>query len=50
MKTNIDHPVIDEQEDGTRLHFHDLPPLLLKCPYILPAEDPPPLNQTTKTT
>ncbi len=31
-----DHPVIDEQDDGNvRMYFHDLPPLLLKCPYII---------------
>ena len=49
MKTNLDHPVIDEREDGTRIHFHDLPPILLKCPYIITPEDdaPPNKEQTT---
>ena len=28
MEINLNHPVIDEQEDGYYLYFHDLPPLL----------------------
>lgn len=40
-----DHPVIDERDDGTvRMYFHDLPPILLHNPIILPDEDE---NQTT---
>jgi len=35
---NLDHP------DGTYLYFHDLPPILLKCPYVIvPDQDTPSL-------
>ena len=45
-----DHPVIDEQDDGTYLYFQDLPPLLLKGPIITPDDAPPPdENQTTSS-
>ena len=48
-EVNLDHPVIDQHEDGTYMYFHDLPPVLLKCPIRYP---PPPddENQTTDTT
>ena len=40
-EVNLDHPVIDEQEDGIYMYFHDLPPILLKNPirYPMPDED-----------
>ena len=44
-EVNLDHPVIDQHEDGIGLYFHDLPPILLKCPYIIPPDEddaPPP--------
>ena len=45
-EVNLDHAVIDRQDDGTvRMYFHDLPPILLKCPIIITPEeddvDPP---------
>ena len=48
-EVNLDHPVIDEREDGIYMYFHELPPILLKCPYIITPEDddPPDENQTT---
>ena len=39
-----DHPVIDEQDDGIYLYFHDLPPVLLHNT-ILPEKDD---NQSTE--
>ena len=47
-EVNLDHPVIDEQQDGIRLYFHPLPPLLLKCPYILPKEEDDPKGLNNK--
>jgi len=42
-EVNLDHPVTDEQDDDTCLHFHELPPILHKCPYIIsPDNDAPP--------
>jgi len=51
-QVDLDHPVIDKRPDGTiRMYFHDLPPILLKCPYIISPEDDddptPDGNQTT---
>lgn len=50
-EVNLDHPVIDEREDGIYMYFHELPPILLKCPYIITPEDDddptPDDNQTT---
>jgi len=43
-EANLDHPVIDDRPDGTYLYFHDLPPILLKCPYVIvPDQDTPSL-------
>lgn len=44
-EVNLDHPVIDEQDDGIYLYFHDLPPILLKNPIILPDEDDAPHDE-----
>jgi len=51
-QVNLDHPVIDEQDDGTvKIYFHDLPPILLKCPYIIPPqEDDAPPDEDSQTT
>lgn len=35
----IHPPVVDEREEGIYLYFHDMPPILLECPYIIPPED-----------
>jgi len=29
-----DHPVIDRREEGIYMYWSDMPPVLLKCPYI----------------
>ena len=46
----IHPPVIDEREDGTYLYFHELPPILLKCPYIIPPEEEDPDDEDDQTT
>lgn len=39
MKIDLDNPVIDKQEDGTHMYFHDLPPMLLSDNVIISQED-----------
>ena len=53
-EVNLDHPVIDKRPDGTvKMYFHDLPPILLKCPYTSTPEeddDDPPDEDKNQTT
>ena len=44
-EVNLDHPVIDEQDDGIYLYFTPLPPILLHDPIILPDEDDAPHDE-----
>jgi len=45
-EVNLDHPVIDEHPDGiVKMDFHDLPPILLKCPCVISPDDHAPPEQ-----
>lgn len=38
-EVNLDHPVIDEREDGIYMYFHDLPPILYDDPIHISDDD-----------
>jgi hypothetical protein len=38
-EVNLDHPVIDDRDDGIYLYFTPLPPILLHNPIRFPPPD-----------